>query len=156
MGLDMYLTKKFFIGAYYEHRNVAGIISITKDDKKMNINFNKVSYIEENAAYWRKSNQIHKWFVDNIQEGNDDCGTYYVPLKALEDLLDICKKIKADHNLAEKLLPVQEGFFFGSTEYDEYYFQDIDDTIEILEEILKETNMEYDKRNVEFYYHSSW
>lgn len=29
-------------------------------------------------AYWRKANHIHKWFVDNVQYGVDDCGTYEV------------------------------------------------------------------------------
>jgi len=39
---------------------------------------------------------------------------------------------------AKTLLPRQEGFFFGSYEYDEYYWLDIQDTIEQLEKILNE------------------
>ena len=34
--------------------------------------------VEVTCAYWRKSNQIHKWFVDNVQGGEDNCGDYYV------------------------------------------------------------------------------
>ena len=97
-----------------------------------------------------KSYQIHQWFVDNVQQGEDDCGNYYVGRETLEELLEICKKVKEDNSLAEKLLPTQSGFFFGGTEYDEWYFQDIDNTIEILEECLK------DKSADEFEYHSSW
>ena len=30
--------------------------------------------VEVTCAYWRKANQIHNWFVTNIQGGNDNCG----------------------------------------------------------------------------------
>jgi len=52
--------------------------------------------------------------------------------------------------VAQKLLPTQPGFFFGDTNYDEYYIQDINDTIKILKECLKQ------KGFVDFYYSSSW
>lgn len=55
-----------------------------------------------------------------------------------------------DPSVAEELLPVQEGFFFGSTSYDEYYYQDIVNTKEIMEKALKIAD------NCEFYYNSSW
>ena len=67
----------------------------------------------------------------------------------LTKLLDVCKKVQADHSLAESLLPSTSGFFFGNTEYDEWYYTDIDNTIAILEEAIMENG-------VEFYYSSSW
>lgn len=48
-----------------------------------------------------------------------------------------------DENTADKLsniLPTCTGFFFGSTEYDEYYLSYIEYTIKICEEILKTTD----------------
>lgn len=42
---------------------------------------------EEEVGYWRKSNQIHNWFVENVQDGEDDCGTYKVGIKKLTELL---------------------------------------------------------------------
>ena len=48
------------------------------------------------------------------------------------------------------LLPTIQGFFFGSTEYDEYYYSDIDETIEILENVLNCDN------NIKFEYRASW
>lgn len=50
------------------------------------------SIIEE-VGYWRKANAIHKWFVDNIQDGEDDCGYYEIAPEQLEELLNICKLI---------------------------------------------------------------
>jgi len=129
--------------------------------------------IEQEVASWRKANAIHKWFVDNVQDGEDDCGIYEVTKGQLEELLDICKKVKEasqmekgyvhngdryangmwcpnyeageyiiDTEVAEELLPTQGGFFFGSTDYDQWYMQDIEYTIEILTKVLQETDFE--------------
>ena len=122
MGLDMYL----------ERRN-----SRTK------------SY--ENVGYWRKANQIHNWFVENVQEGIDDCNCYEVSEEQLKNLLDVCRKVKDDINHAKELLPTCEGFFFGSTEYDDYYLENIDSSIKLLERVLKETNF-----NEESIFYYSW
>lgn len=51
--------------------------------------------IIEQVGYWRKANQIHNWFVENIQDGVDDCDYHREITKAdLEKLLAICNKIK--------------------------------------------------------------
>ena len=41
-----------------------------------------------------------------------------------------------DPSVAEELLPCCSGFFFGGSDYDEYYVSDIVNTIKILEEVL--------------------
>lgn len=106
--------------------------------------------VEVTCAYWRKANQIHKWFVDNVQQGEDDCDNYYVSQDKLIELLAICK-----HALETKdpsLLPPQSGFFFGSTDIDEWYWKDLENTINQLERIF--ALPEVDK--LSFYYTSSW
>jgi hypothetical protein len=102
------------------------------------------------VGYWRKANQIHEWFVKNVQDGVDNCAYYYVGRDDLEKLLSLCKEaLKSDH--PEKVLPTQEGYFFGSTEYDEYYRDDLEDTVKILEKVLA-----LPEEFSEFFYHSSW
>ena len=157
MGLDMYLTRKKYIGAKYAHNNVTGTIDIKSNGISIPIDFSKVRYIDEEVGYWRKANAIHNWFVENVQDGEDDCREYYVEADKLLELLNICKAVKEDHSLAEELLPTVSGFFFGSTEYDEYYFQDIQDTIDMLTQILAEEE-EYNKNKFysDFTYQSSW
>jgi hypothetical protein len=103
------------------------------------------------VAYWRKANQIHKWFVDNVQDGEDDCREYSVDREQLQKLLDTCTKVKADGSLAGDYLPPSAGFFFGSNEIDEWYWQDIDNTIEMLTDTLAHTPDDYG-----FTYQSSW
>lgn len=157
MGLDMYLRRKKYIGANYEHRNVTGSANIIIGGKKIPIDFKRIVYIEEEGCYWRKANQIHKWFVDNVQNGVDNCRDYYVSTKNLQKLLDVCKEVKANPDKAPELLPTQEGFFFGGTEYDEWYFKDIDYTIEQLSRLLEEEKqLNEDGFYSDFEYQSSW
>lgn len=154
MGLDMYLKKRIFVGAEYDHREVTGKVEILVEGKPIPINFNRISYIEESVGYWRKANHIHRWFVENVQKGEDDCRQYYVSKKKLEELLADCKKVKESIVEAPEVLPTQTGFFFGPTEYDEGYWHDIDDTIRIVEAILKEE--EDGGMIADYYYQSSW
>ena len=56
------------------------------------------------------------------------------------------------------ILPTTDGFFFGSTDYNEYYMQDIDYTIDLIQGLLKEEE-EIKKLGFyssEFVYSSSW
>ena len=150
MGLDMYLSKKTYV-KYWEHNGDDNYeVKVTKAGKLTNINPKKVSYIVEEVGYWRKANQIHDWFVKNVQDGVDDCRNAYVSREKLQELFDICRIVAIDKSKAEDLLPTASGFFFGGTEYDEWYYEQIDETIQILEEALSDENAD------EFEYHSSW
>lgn len=187
MGLDMYLNKNIYVGANYEHNKIAGSIKLTKEGKPIPVNLKRVIYIEEQVGYWRKANQIHKWFVDNVQEGVDNCGEYDVSKEKLMELLESCEKVKAasilkdgtvkngeqliggvfvpnveegkeivNAEIAEQILPTQSGFFFGGTDYDEFYMHDIDDTIEIIKAVLSEIPEDAKYMPFEIQYSSSW
>lgn len=140
--------------------------------------------IMEQVGYWRKANQIHLWFVNHVQDGEDDCDYHNECTKeTLEELLNTCRKvlescvmtygkvkngerfingkwepiyedgkIVIDTSVAKKLLPSCDGFFFGGTNYDEWYVEDIVHTIEILEKVLATTDFETQM----LAYRSSW
>jgi len=145
MGLDMYLKKKIFIGAEFEQRKVTGKIEIKIKDSLVEIDLSKVSEIVCAVAYWRKANQIHKWFVDNAQDGKDECQESYVSYDQLVELRETCKLVLKGKN--PELLPPEEGFFFGSTEVDQWYWEDIEHTIKQLSNI---------KEKEDYYYRASW
>ena len=139
----MYLTGKKYIGMRdKETLKITGVDGIDTD---------KVSGIEMELAYWRKANAIHKWFVDNVQENNDDCREYYVSYDTLTSLYNTVVAVINEPSLAHKILPVQSGFFFGSTEYDEYYFSDLEYTRKTLGDVLLNWN-----DDISVYYQSSW
>lgn len=103
------------------------------------------------AVYWRKANAIHNWFVDHVQFGEDDCGTYEVEVEQLIELRDTCRRVLVESlgiettddldelvknakdpdwrientAIAEELMPTTSGFFFGGTEYDLYYMYEL-------------------------------
>lgn len=161
MGLDMYLNKKTYIGN--EYRKPEQMVKVIMPENQNDVMFSvkqpikteRISEITERVGYWRKANHIHKWFVDNVQDGADDCGEYLVNEEQLEKLLSDCKAVKENKGVAESVLPTQGGFFFGGTDYDEYYLQDIDDTIKIIEDLMSERG-EDKYLSGEIYYHSSW
>lgn len=125
MGLDMYLSAKRF---YWHDEELPEIKNVPEGFS--------VSQIEVQAMYWRKANAIHNWFVENVQDGEDDCRSCSVSREQLEKLADICEQV-ATHKIApEEGLPTINGFFFGDTEYGEYYFEEVERTAKELKTIL--------------------
>jgi hypothetical protein len=61
-------------------------------------------------------------------------------------------KTIANHAVAEDLLPVSEGFFFGGTAYGEWYLEDIVSTLAQLSLVLENKASEFNH----FEYQSSW
>jgi len=141
-------------------------------------------FCSKEVGYWRKANQIHNWFVENVQNGEDDCDYHReITISDFQSLRRLCKKVLDSLNLkdgtiengytyengiktpileegkvatntelADELLPTCEGCFFGGTNYDEYYAEDLERTIKIIDKVLEETDF-----NTEMiYYCSSW
>jgi hypothetical protein len=148
MGLDMYLSKKTHVKNYnFTEPKDRYEITITKGGEPCNIDIHKVSEIIEEKGYWRKANQIHRWFVENVQDGVDDCKEYLVEYSDLQNLAKVCKHVLEHKADAEQLLPTSEGFFFGATSYDEYYYDELKETVEIIEGC---------DPNGYYYYQASW
>lgn len=188
MGLDMYLYRKTYVKNWAHDKKKRYTISVKENGvKHANIDFNKISEVTEDVGYWRKSNQIHNWFIRNCADGDGNVTRMDVSKKQLEELLNtvntvlnsielVPAKIKNGSHLAkdssgntvwednleegktiknpkvaQELLPTGSGFFFGSTEYDEYYYEDLVDIKKILEEVLATSSDSQD-----FEYYASW
>jgi len=141
MGLDMYLRKMVYVGANYSHRCVSVKIEINIGDQAVKVNPAKIAYIIEEAGYWRKANAIHNWFVTNVQDGDDNCQEHDVSYEQLQELRKLCKKVIKSKDAT--LLPPSAGFFFGSTEADDYYFQNLKETVKIIDSLDPEGDYSY-------------
>jgi len=133
MGLDMYLKKRTY----------------TFNGKLKDIDFKSfknISYIVEDAGYWRGSWHIHNWIVENIQDGVDNCAEYLFDQDDMATLLDLVNRVLSDHKLAPELLST--GDYENADPYDKHYFETLQETKMILENAISEVN--------EFYYYSSW
>ncbi len=174
MGLDMYLSARKHVSDYsfeegkntYEVGNILQSIGLDRD--ALSTEAPSVS-VELNVAYWRKANAIHKWFVDNLADGEDNCQPVYVNRKDLQSLLETLEealKARRDDEIAdhddiatptledslEYILPTESGFFFGGTEYDEWYWMQLEWTHKRLTEILNDERFE----EFDFEYRASW
>lgn len=171
-GLDQYLYADVYIPRWSHSSSddraradqvleVAGLTALQEEDAGVTV--------RATVGYWRKANQIHKWFVDNVQGGKDDCGTYYVDKGELEELHEKCILVLAssemvpdnvsvgrqyepstgswrnmlekgevilDPKVAQEELPSADGFFFGATDYDQWYVMQLVRTVEIIEKLL--------------------
>ena len=145
MGLDMYLYAEQYVSDYNEEGKELS-------NKLFKATGKRITSIRTEVGYWRKANAIHKWFVDNCQDGRDECQSTFVSDEKLEELLETVKQVLADPKLATELLPTTDGFFFGGTEYDSWYIQDLEETKNILETVLNDRSLD----NWDFYYQSSW
>lgn len=161
MGLDMYLSKRTYV-KNWDHMSDSQKHNITvkQGDKiREDIKPERISYITEEVGYWRKFNALHNYIVQNCADGVDNCQEIEISKDEMKEILEVLIKV---HNMKNTLLeggnteklddlfPTSKGFFFGSTEYDEYYFQDVKDTIELFTELLKEDTNDY------FTYQASW
>jgi len=154
MGLDMYLSAKKYLSRYFDEtdsQRIKGINDLFGIEGSEDDDYGAQEVIFR-VAYWRKANAIHQWFVQHVQNGQDDCNEYYVTREKLQELLELCKQIVAEPKKASKLLPTQSGFFFGNTTYDEWYHSDIARTVERFEKVLADPAF----AKTEFYYQSSW
>lgn len=127
MGLDMYIFRQ----------------------KKGNQDRNSM----QEVAYWRKANQIRGWFEENV--GIDNSAYSKLNIENLEDLLADCYAVLENRNNVPRILdimPPSEGFFFGSNDIGEHYFDQVERTIEFIKNIIKTTNFEKE----EIYYYEWW
>jgi hypothetical protein len=154
MGLDMYLDKRHYV-QQWEHipDEKQFHVTVTRGGEAYTpVKSERVSYVVEQVAYWRKANAIHHWFVDNVQGNEDDCKAHWVSAEQLKELLTVVNLVLEDPERGEDMLPTEAGFFFGSTEYDESYRLDLEDTKQQLESLLAEDGAE----EADYYYRASW
>lgn len=147
MGLDMYLNAKRYLSDFFYKGDDERADKISELFPELK--GKRVKEVIVEAIYWRKSNAIHKWFVDNVQDGEDDCGDYHVSREKLEELRQLILQVLDTKE--SSLLPPQAGFFFGSTEVDDWYWEDLRRTADQLEQVLTDYPPSWD-----FVYHSSW
>ena len=173
MGLDMYLTANEYVSR--TKRDASGL---SPDTPKENELFTQLSArrqgwvdqagysgisISYPVGYWRKANAIHNWFVQNVQDNRDECQKSYVSPENLRELREACQAVLATKN--NSLVSVKEvaeenglaplaGFFFGGTDYDEYYYDDLEYTVKMIDRL--ENSGVFDNAWTDIEYQASW
>lgn len=159
MGLDMYLyaRRKMEVtppeGRDRLYGDAADVYPLPEDLKALRDPYTGIYFepdgIRVAVAYWRKANAVHKWFVENVQGGEDECEEFEVTREQLIELRDLCAAVLEDPSTAPERLETMPGFFFGTYGYDEWYFEYLGDTVKQIEAVLK-------LEDVSLSYRSSW
>ena len=99
-------------------------------------------YKIKKIGYFRKVNFLIPFFESQLGDKIENLCKVKIDKEDAEELLRRCSAVLDDHSKAEELLPTQEGFFFGNTDYDDYYFMDV----ERVRDYVKDTLLpEFDK-----------
>jgi len=164
MGLDQYLYERTYIGEEFTHRKVELTIDFKIDGEAQKVP-RPITYMTSEVMYWRKANQIQEWF-QQFTEGMSSTNSVDISVTPTDliNLLNICNKVLERKPIegrdpgfsqaatpASELLPTSQGFFFGSDEYDDYYYNQIQATKEMLENLKLNTD---DYRD--FIYNANW
>lgn len=154
MGLDMYLNAERYVSGY-DHspkhsRQRYGSIRAAAELTEYSPPDHDDKYVEVSTCvmYWRKANAIHAWFLNKrgprTGDGQviDDCRPIDVDIDDLRELLSTARGAIAayqagDFDKCMELLQPVPGFFFGSTDIDDWYLRDLQDTVAGLEHIIK-------------------
>lgn len=150
-------------GWEFMREQIIPVLSLKDDDWLLSANFDPKKGAEEivrwlfsvlywrgrimESAYFRKVNFIYRYFGEKLVD--ESC---IVTKAEIEDIIERCKKVLADHSLAEELLPTCPGFFFGSTEYNDWYFKDVEDCQEQMQKLLED----YDETTDVIWVDMSW
>lgn len=117
------------------YRNELTEIKMPTEIEMAFIKHNNGYYLPEDA-YFRKVNFIYAFFSNELY---DEC--CLVDKTRIKELIDTCKDVlkhKDDVEYAEEHLPTTSGFFFGSTEYDEWYWEDVKRCLAQMKKFYKE------------------
>jgi len=159
MGLDQYLYAKRYYSDYdfnksEEREKFAELQKVWGEAiPRQTCGAAGMSFeIVHTVAYWRKANAIHGWFVRHCGQGIDDCRPIYVSREMLTILKTVCEEALAsrDEKFAKRELPPTEGFFFGTYEMDDWYWSDMQSTVDQLNVALSLENVD------EYTYQASW
>lgn len=104
----------------------------------------------EQIGYFRKVNFLVAYFRDrgyNVE----NLELVLITKDDIIELLDRCNKVLENPSLAENLLPTEDGFFFGNTDYCQEYFEDLRKVKEYLvEELLPQFDTLYEDEKIYF------
>lgn len=163
MGLDQYLYVREFVSGYDFQKETSDPQMKSEYEKFQNIvkeldlgypvaDDSPHAYVELCTMYWRKANAIHGWIIDNCANGVDECQPIRMTKEQVTKLQDLAARaIEGDKAAQEELSPT-EGFFFGSTDRDEWYYLDLKSTRDGLAQVLKVS----ENKPVDFIYQASW
>ena len=159
MGLDMFFYERHYLKGKKGDIDCYPDVRVQEYEdwtgKKRDARVIKnAKHVVSDFGYFRKANQIHGFIVDKYgQEEDINCKDIYLQNEDIMELYNICKELltikdsKKFEERAKELLPCSEGFFFGSQDYDEYYREDLQRYVDMVDK------MDLENPEIDYIYH---
>lgn len=103
MGLNMSLKSRLYASSHLEataslSKAVAEVLGYCLRDERSDADSGvfKINGVSISIGYWRKCYPIHTWFVNNVQEGHDDCRPAFVFESASDTLAEKLNRVNDD------------------------------------------------------------
>ena len=96
-------------------------------------------YFAPTDAYFYKVNVVYNFFEHKLVD--EQC---FVTLSDINELIQRAEEVLEDKSRAAELLPTRSGFFFGSTDYNDYYFDNLKKIIDTMEKLKTDYNEDTD------------
>lgn len=153
MGLDSYLYAHTFVSSLYGEEGEAEFFNSIKELMQASpfIEEDQLYFAEAKVqvGYWRKFNALHHYIIKNIANGVDNCNPIEFTRHEITKLVSVLEEVNEDN--AVELFPTTSGFFFGSTDYDDYYFIQVNNAKQFFSNLLENS-----PKNWTFTYQASW
>ena len=101
MGLDIYLSKKTFIGAMFDSCRITGIICLYKHGKRIPIQFGRVSYVTEDIYHGNKVYWLLEWLNHELPELLINSEEREIDDALMDRLHQACKEVLAHRDMPD-------------------------------------------------------
>lgn len=140
-NLDWFKIYTFHLNPFGYNYYTKSIDKIkTPQEVKIELDKQLLDYYPMYQAYFRKVNFLYQYFRNDME--NEWC---LVGKEKIENLIELCEQVikhKGDEDFANQYLPTTSGFFFGSTDYDDWYFADVKDCLTQMKKLNKSLNQD--------------
>ena len=101
MGLDIYLSKKTFIGAMFKSQAITGSISLFKRGKKIPVKLERLTYVIEDIFHGSKTHWLHNWLNTELPEYLGNAEDQEISEDLMDRLHQACIDVLAHRNMTD-------------------------------------------------------
>ena len=101
MGLDIYFSKKTFIGAMFRSSGIGGTINLTKRGVPIPIKAERLAYVEEDIFHGRKTYWLLEWLNHELSEVLTNAGEQEISGDVMDRLHQACIEVLAHKDMPD-------------------------------------------------------
>ncbi len=98
MGLDIYFSKKTFIGATFKSSGINGIISLTKRGEEISIKVERLAYVIEDVYHGSKTYWLCEWLNHELAQALNNSEEQEIGPEVMDRLHQACVEVLAHRN----------------------------------------------------------